>query len=59
MFPFAIVDLQEYIIKIFSSDQIGDDHKQVKSGETGNTSEQLDSILKTSTAEHHGRFTEI
>ena len=28
-------------MKNFSSDQIGDDHKQVKVGETTNTSEQL------------------
>ena len=46
-------------MKNFSSDQIGDDHKQMKGSETGNTSEQLDTILKTSTAEHDGRFTEI
>ena len=46
-------------MKIFSSDQIGDDHKQVKSSETGNTSEQFDTFWKKETAKHHGRFTEI
>ena len=47
------------IMKNVSSDQIGDDHKQVKVGETTNTSEQLDTFLKMSTADHHGRFTDI
>ena len=46
-------------MKIFSSDQIGDNHKSKKSGEKGNTSEHLDTFLKTSTAEHHDRLTEI
>ena len=31
----------------------------MKRGETGDTSEQVDTFLKMSTAEHHGRFTEI
>ena len=47
------------IMKNVSSDQIGDDHKQVKVGETTNTSEQLDTFLKMPTADHHGRFTDI
>ena len=37
---------------------IRDDHKQVESSETGNTSEPLDSFLKTVTADHQGRLTE-
>ena len=46
-------------MKFFSSDQIGGDHKQVESGETGNTSEQPEALLKTLTADHQGGFTEI
>ena len=36
---------------------ISDDHKQVESGETGNTSEQSETLLKASTADHQGSFT--
>ena len=34
---------------LFALAETRDDHKQVKSGETGNTSEQLDTFLKVST----------
>ena len=38
---------------------ITDDHKRVKSSETGNTSEPPDSFLKPLTADHQGRLSEI
>ena len=38
---------------------IRDDHKQVESSATGNTSEPPDSFVKASTADHRGRLTEI
>ena len=44
---------------LFALAETRDDHKQVISGETGNTSEQWDTFLKVATVEHHGRFTEI
>ena len=40
----------------FSSAEIRDDHKQVESGETGNTSEQPETVLKTLAADHQGRL---
>ena len=36
---------------------ISDDHRQVESGETGNTSERSETFLKMLAAEHQGRFT--
>ena len=35
---------------------IRDDCKQVESGETGSTSEQSETLLKASTADHQGSF---
>ena len=46
-------------MNFFSTAEIGDDHKQVESCETENTSEQSEMLLKMLTAEHHGRFTAI
>ena len=43
----------------FSTAEIGDNHKEVESGETGNTREQSETFLKMLTAEHQGRFTAI
>ena len=36
---------------------IRDDRKRAESGETGNTSEQSENLLKASTADHQGSFT--
>ena len=47
------------VTKCFSTAKIRDDHKQVESCETGNTSELLETALKISTAEYQGRFTAI
>ena len=41
---------------VFTSAEIKDDHKQVESGEKGNTSEQPEADLKTLTAERQGRL---
>ena len=43
----------------FSTAEIGDDHKQVESCETGNTSEQPKMFLKMLAAKHQGSFTII
>ena len=45
--------------ELFSPAETGDDNKQVESGETGNTSEQTGTVLKTPTAYHQGRLREI
>ena len=47
------------IVFFFSTAEIGDDHKLVESCEPGNTREQSEMFLKTSAAEHQGRFTAI
>ena len=47
------------VMKFFSTAEIGDEHKQVESCETGNTSEQSQTFLKTLAAQHQGRFTAI
>ena len=39
----------------FSAAGIRDDHKQVESGKTGNTKEQLEPVLKSPLGEHQGR----
>ena len=36
-----------------------DTHKQVESGDLGNTSEQSEPFLKASIADHQGRLTEV
>ena len=46
-------------MNFFSTAEIGDDHKQVESCETGNTSGQSETYLKTLAAQHQGRLTEI
>ena len=46
-------------MEFFFAVGIRDDLKQVESGETRNTSEPPDSFLKTLTADHRGRLTEI
>ena len=43
--------------KKFFSTEIGGDHKQVESCETGDTSEMSETFMKTLAAEHQGRFT--
>ena len=45
--------------KHFSTAGIRGDHKQVESGETENTREQLETVLKTSSGKRQGRCTEI
>ena len=49
------MDLQ--VIEIFFAVGIRDDHKQVESIATGNTSEQSETFLTMFAAEHQGRFT--
>ena len=51
------VDLR--VMNFFSTAETGDDHKQVESCETGNTSEQSKILLKTLAAQYQGRFTAI
>ena len=46
-------------IVFFSTAEIGDDHKQVESCETRNSSKQSETFLKTLAAEHQGKFTAI
>ena len=43
----------------FSTAETGDEHKQVESCETENTSEQSETLLKTLAVQHQGRFTTI
>ena len=46
-------------MNFFSTAQTGDEHKQVESCETENTSEQSETLLKTLAVQHQGRFTTI
>ena len=44
---------------LFSAAETGDNHKQVESRETGNTSEQPGFFFEELTADHQGRLTKI